>query len=180
MRILAFTMRIRPQVGMNQRFWRVLEPGPGLAGLQSRRLMALLVRDCATARLRNYRACCNHSRRRTRPQRAQDRDPASRRAQERSRQCSPPRHCPRAVQTRRRSSVASVPVSTVSTSIWSPPSSSSSLAFVSSSVSEELNKGKIDMEEGLDVLLWFTLGRFNLVVKCGKKRLLAWHQAELG
>ena len=35
----------------------------------------------------------------------------------------------------------------------------------------------IDMEEGLDVLLWFTLGRFKLVVKGGKKRLFTWHQA---
>ena len=37
----------------------------------------------------------------------------------------------------------------------------------------------IDIEEGLDVLLWFTLGKFKLVVIGGKKRLLAWHQVEL-
>ena len=38
-------------------------------------------------------------------------------------------------------------------------------------------KNMIDMEEGLDVLLWFTLGRFKLVVKDGKKRLFTWHHA---
>ena len=40
-------MRVWPQAGMTQRFWRVLGPGPGLAGLQSRWLTALLVRDRA-------------------------------------------------------------------------------------------------------------------------------------
>ena len=65
-------------------------------------------------RLPNYRACRHHwmSRLRfahPRPQRAGDRYPARRRTQERPRQCSPPRHYPRAVQSRRHSSVAPVP-----------------------------------------------------------------------
>ena len=73
---------------------------------------ALLVRDCAPVRLPNYRAWRHHSRRpvriaHPRPQRA--RDPARRRTHERPRQCSPPRHCPRAVQSPRHSSVAPVP-----------------------------------------------------------------------
>ena len=64
-------------------------PGPGLAGR-------------------------HHSRRRrpvrfAHPRRQHARDPARRRMQERPRQCSPPRHCPRAIQTRRHSSVAPVP-----------------------------------------------------------------------
>ena len=107
-------MRVRPQAGMTQRFWRVLGPGPDLAGLQSRRLPSLLVRDFDPARLPNYRACRHHSRRplrlaHPRPQRARDSDPALRRTQDCPRQCYPPSHCPRAVQSRRHSSVAPVP-----------------------------------------------------------------------
>ena len=61
-----------------------------------------------------FRACRHHSRRplrlaHPRPQRASDRDPARRRTQERPRQCSPPRHCSRAFQSRRHSSVDPVP-----------------------------------------------------------------------
>ena len=86
----------------------------GLVCLQSRRLTALLVRDSAPARLPNYRACRHHWMNRLRfanprPQRARDRDPARRGMQERPRQCSPPRHCPRVDQSRRHSSVAPVP-----------------------------------------------------------------------
>ena len=82
-------MRVGPQAGMTQRFWRVLGPGPGLAGR-------------------------HHSRRRrplrfAHPRRQRARDSARRRMQERPRQCSSPRHCPRAVQTRRHSTVAPVP-----------------------------------------------------------------------
>ena len=107
-------MRVRPRTGMTQRFWRVFGTGFGLAGLQSQRLTALLVRDYAPARLPNYRACHHHwmSRLRfanPRPQRVRDRDPAHRKTQERPRQCSPLCHCPRTDQSRRHSSVAPVP-----------------------------------------------------------------------
>ena len=119
---------VRHQAGITQRLCRVLGLDPGLAGLQSRRLAALLVRDCAHARLLNYWAECRHhcrwmSRRlgHPRPQRARDRDPARWKTQERPRHCSPFRHCPRADQSRRHSSTTPVPTPTPSPSLGRAP-----------------------------------------------------------
>ena len=72
---------------MNQRLWGFIGLVPGLAGLQSRRLTAMLVSDCAPDRLSSYRACRPHSTRllrcaHPRPQRARDRDPTHRGMQE--------------------------------------------------------------------------------------------------
>ena len=83
----------RNETALNQRLWRVHGPGPAW---------------------QVYRACRHHSRRplrlaHPRPQRVSDRNPARRRTQERPRQCSPPRHCSRAFQSRRHSSVDPVP-----------------------------------------------------------------------
>ena len=101
-------MRVRPHAGMTQRFWRVLGPGSGLAGLQSRRLTALLVRAAPplVCPIIGHVVVFDspipeHSVPATATQR--------RRTQLHARQCSPLCHFPRADQSRRHSSVAPVP-----------------------------------------------------------------------
>ena len=152
-------MRVRPQAGLTQQLWLVLGLESGLEDLQSRRLMALLVSVCAPTRLPNYRTCRHHSMRflpfaHPRPQRARDRDPATaipRIGERKSNQGSSlllgtareqikVGHILELLRFRLRVGVTEG--TTVSNSIWYPPSSSQS-SFGTSSVSEELNKGKV-------------------------------------
>ena len=133
---------------MNQRFC-VLGLDPSLAGLQSRRLMVLLVRDCAPARSSNYRAECHrHYRWTIRLSQATACPQPRLRAYENAKVSCSVLSSSSLPESRSKSETLlsyseSRKGTTVSTSICSPgSSSSSSFGSSSSSLSEELNKGK--------------------------------------